>query len=244
MRVLGVDVGGSGIKAAPVDLVTGTLMTDRVRVLTPQPATPGAVAEEIATLQQLFEWEGAIGCGFPAVIRNGVARTAANIDPGWVGVDVGALFSRATACPVAVINDADAAGLAEMTFGAGQGEKGTVVMITIGTGLGSAIFRDGQLLPNAELGHLWLEGEVAEKYASDAARKRYDLSWKRWSKRFSQHLQQVERLFSPDLFILGGGTSKKHEKFLHLLEVETPIRLARLFNDAGIVGAALAASSA
>ncbi|PLX81230.1 MAG: polyphosphate glucokinase [Desulfuromonas sp.] len=242
MNVLGIDVGGSGIKAAPVDMLTGSLLADRVRVLTPQPATPGAVAEEISGLQQLFEWEGAIGCGFPAVIRNGVARTAANIDPSWVGADVAGLISRATGCPVSVINDADAAGLAEMTFGAGQGEKGTVVLITIGTGLGSAIFRDGKLLPNTELGHLWLKGEVAEKYASDATRKREDLSWERWAKRFSWHLQQVERLFSPDLFILGGGTSKKHEKFLHLLEVDTPIRMARLFNDAGIVGAALATS--
>lgn len=240
MDVLGIDVGGSGIKAAPVDLVRGVLLTERIRVKTPQPATPAAVAAAVAGIVGQCGWNGPIGCGFPAVIRNGVALTAANVDPAWIGTDVRTLLSEATGCPVGVVNDADAAGLAEMRYGAGRGQAGTVILVTIGTGLGSAIFRDGILLPNTEMGHLYLEDKLAEHYASDAARKLKNLSWQQWARRFDKHLHQLERLFWPDLFILGGGTSKKHESFLPLLTVKTPVVIAEHFNDAGIVGAALA----
>lgn len=240
MEVLGIDIGGTGIKAAPVDLNKGVLLTERIRVKTPQPATPAAVAAAVAGVVAQCNWTGPIGCGFPAAIRNGMALTAANIDPSWVGTDVQALLTQATGCPVGVINDADAAGLAEMRFGAGRGQSGTVILVTIGTGLGSAIFLNGELLPNTEMGHLYLEAKVAEHYASDAARKRKNLSWEKWARRFDKHLHQLERLFWPDLFILGGGTSKKHDQFLSLLTVNTPVAIAEHFNDAGILGAALA----
>ncbi len=240
MEVLGIDIGGSGIKAAPVDTKTGELLTPRWRIPTPEPSKPQKIAQVIAQLVQHFEWQGAVGCGFPSVMRSGTALTAANIHKKWVGADAEALFSEVTGLPVKVVNDADAAGLAEMTFGAGSEHQGVVMIITIGTGLGTALFTNGHLLPNTELGHLEMNGRDAELQASDAARKREKLSWKRWAKRFDQYLCTLESLFWPDLFILGGGVSKQFEKFAPYLTVQAQITPASMLNEAGIVGAALA----
>lgn len=242
-EILGIDIGGSGIKGAPVDVDSGNLLAPRFRVLTPDPAKPRPVAEKLGEIAQHFGWNGPIGCGFPAVVHNGVVRSAANIHNKWIGVDARALFAEYCSGAITVINDADAAGLAEMTFGAGQGRNGVVLVITIGTGLGSALFIDGHLLPNTELGHIEIDGEDAEKGASDAARQREGLSWKRWGKRFNKYLNTLDYLFSPDLIILGGGISKDHEKFMPLLDVRAEVQPAKLLNEAGIIGAALAARS-
>ena len=240
MEVLGIDIGGSGIKAAPVNIMTGELLAPRWRIPTPEPSKPQKIAQVIQQLAQHFEWKGAIGCGFPAVMRSGTALTAANIHKKWVGADAEALFSEITGLPVKVVNDADAAGLAEMTFGAGREHGGVVMMITIGTGLGTALFTHGHLVPNTELGHLEMNGRDAELQASDAARKLEKLSWKRWAKRFDQYLNTLERLFWPDLFILGGGVSKQFEKFAPYLSVQAQVTPATMLNEAGIIGAALA----
>jgi polyphosphate glucokinase len=210
MEVLGIDIGGTGIKGAPVDTSTGELLAPRWRIPTPEPSKPQKIAQVIFEMVQHFEWQGPVGCGFPAVIRSGTALTAANIHKKWVGADAAALFSDAVGCPVRVVNDADAAGLAEMTFGAGRGQPGVVMMVTIGAGLGSALFTQGLLVPNTEMGHLEMNGRDAELQASDAARRREKLSWKRWAKRFDQFLSTLEGLFWPDLFILGGGVSKQY----------------------------------
>ena len=241
MDILGIDIGGSGIKGAPVDLNQGVLAAERLRIATPQPATPDAVADTVGRIIRHFNWTGPVGCGLPSVVQNGVARTAANIDSSWIGTDVRTLLSQRTGCPITVINDADAAGIAEMRFGAGRGRNGTILMVTVGTGLGTALFRDGTLVPNTELGHLLLNGKVAEKYASAAAREDLGLSYKTWAKRLDLYLHQLQSLFWPDLFILGGGISKKHEKFFPFLTIETEFLPAVLRNQAGIVGAALAA---
>ena len=241
MQILGIDIGGTGIKGAPVETDTGMLLVERYRLTTPDGARPGPVAAVVKEVATQFYWHGPIGCGFPAVIRDGVAESAANIHPKWIGTNVAQLFSEATECPVYVVNDADAAGLAEVTFGAGRGVKGVVLMITIGTGLGSALFIDGKLVPNTELGHIEVECDEAEAIASDLVRKEQDLSWKKWAKRFDKYLNTIENLFSPDLVILGGGAIKKQDQFLPLLTVHTKIVPAVLGNDAGIVGAALAA---
>lgn len=241
MDILGIDIGGSGIKGAPVDLNQGVLAAERLRIATPQPATPDAVADTVGRIIRHFNWTGPVGCGLPSVVQNGVARTAANIDSSWIGTDVRALLSQRTGCPVTVINDADAAGIAEMRFGAGRGRNGTILMVTVGTGLGTALFRDGTLVPNTELGHLLLNGKVAEKYASAATREDLGLSYETWAKRLDLYLHQLQSLFWPDLFILGGGISKKHEKFFPFLTIETEFLPAVLRNQAGIVGAALAA---
>ncbi len=241
MQILGIDIGGTGIKGAPVETDTGMLLVERYRLTTPDGARPGPVAAVVKEVATQFYWHGPIGCGFPAVIRNGVAESAANIHPKWIGTNVAQLFSEATECPVYVVNDADAAGLAEVTFGAGRGVKGVVLMITIGTGLGSALFIDGNLVPNTELGHIEVECDEAEAIASDLVRKEQELSWKKWAKRFDKYLNTLEDLFSPDLVILGGGAIKKQDQFLPLLTVHTKIVPAVLGNDAGIVGAALAA---
>ncbi|HEY5668656.1 MAG TPA: ROK family protein [Anaerolineales bacterium] len=240
-EILGIDIGGTGIKGAPVDVENGSLLAPRFRLLTPSPSKPKPMAETVAEIARHFAWTGPIGCGFPALVQAGVVRSAANIHKKWIGVDAQALFADVTGCPVIVLNDADAAGLAEMTFGAGRGRNGVVMIITIGTGLGTALFLDGQLVPNTELGHIEIGGQDAELRASDAARQRDKLSWKRWAKRFNKYLNTLERLFSPDLFILGGGASKKHEKFIPLLSVRAEILPAQLLNEAGIIGAALAA---
>lgn len=243
MHVLGIDIGGTGIKGAPVDITTGALLQERYRVLTPQPATPAAVAEVVAEVARHFAWTGPVGCTFPAVVRGGVALTAANVDAAWVGTDAAALFARATGCPVVVLNDADAAGLAEMSFGAGQGRRGVVLLLTFGTGIGSALFTDGVLVPNTELGHLEVDGKEAEERASDRVRQRKELGFKRWSRRVNRVLGELEALLSPDLFILGGGVSKDYAEFGPHLRARAEIVPARLLNQAGIVGAALAASA-
>lgn len=239
----GVDIGGTGIKAAPVDVRTGELQSARVRVETPHPSTPAAVAGVVAQLVHDAKWTGEVGAAFPAVIKDGVARTAANVDPSWLGTDVSATLRDATGCDVYAVNDADAAGVAEMHFGAGRGQRGVVVLATLGTGIGSAVFLHGQLVPNTELGHLEVDGHDAEKKASEIARERDELSWKKWSKRLSRYLNVLENLLWPDLIILGGGGSKKADKFLHLLEVRTKVVPATLRNEAGIVGAALVAAA-
>ena len=240
MSVLGIDIGGSGIKGAPVDLVEGRLTVARHKVLTPQPATPEAVMASVVALAGQFEGATRVGVAVPAVVMHGVTRTAANIDPAWIGCDIGRLLNDALERPVVVLNDADAAGMAEMRFGAGQQHRGTVVMLTLGTGIGSAVFVDGVLLPNTEFGHLEIRGKTAEQRAAAQVRKVERLSWKQWALRLSEVLVAVERLVWPDLFIVGGGISRRHDKFLPLLECVTPVVGAALGNDAGIVGAALA----
>jgi len=241
MQILGIDIGGTGIKGAPVETDTGVLLAERYRLLTPEGAKPDPVAAIVKEVTAQFEWHAPVGCGFPAVIRNGVAESAANISQRWIGTNVAQLFSKATQCPVYVLNDADAAGLAEVTFGAGKGVKGVILMINIWTGLGSALFINGILVPNTELGHIEVECDDAETLASDEVRKEQDLSWKKWAKRLDKYLLSLEKLFSPDLMILGGGVVKKQDQFLPLITVHTKVVPAALANDAGIVGAALAA---
>jgi polyphosphate glucokinase len=241
MEILGVDIGGSGIKGSPVDTEAGHMLGERFRIPTPEGAKPRDVAEVVAEVARHFDWKGPIGAGFPAVIQHGVARTAANVDKSWIGTDAASLLSSATGCPVRVLNDADAAGTAEMRFGAGSGHDGVVFIVTIGTGLGTALFSDGVLVPNTELGHIEMDCQDAEWQASDAARKRDDLKWREWAVRFDRYLRRIDALFWPDLFILGGGASQKMRKFEDLLTVDTEIVPAQLRNQAGIVGAAVAA---
>jgi polyphosphate glucokinase len=241
MEVLGIDIGGSGIKGAPVDTDTGALLTPRYRLLTPSPAKPRPVAETVAKIAKNFSWKGSLGIGFPGVVRKGVTLTAANIHEDWVGLNAAKFIKKATGRKSCIINDADAAGLAEMAFGAGKGRQGVVLLVTIGTGLGTAIFTDGHLVPNSEFGHLEMNGEEAEWLASDAARKRENLSWKKWGRQFNQYLQKMERLIWPDLIILGGGISKKHELFTPYINVQAEVLPAQMLNEAGIIGAAVGA---
>ncbi len=240
MQILGIDIGGSGIKGAIVDTVTGEMLTERHRIETPKPATPIQVAETIKKLVDFFEWKGQIGCGFPAVIQHGVVRTASNIDKSWIGVNAKELFKEYTGNDYQIVNDADAAGLAEMNFGAGKDKLGVVVVITVGTGIGSSIFTDGVLLPNTEFGHIIVKEQVGEKYASDATRKKEELKWDKWGKRFNEYLERIEFLLWPDVIIVGGGASKKFEKFSKELKTKAEIMPALLENNAGIVGAACA----
>lgn len=240
MQVLGIDIGGSGIKGAPVDTDSGEFLAERVRIPTPEPSHPLAVARAVEELRQQFEWRAPIGCTVPGVVQHGVVKTAANIDPAWIETDAVRLFNEITGCPIAVLNDADAAGMAEMQFGAGRGRSGVVIIITIGTGIGTALFTNGRLVPNTELGHLEIRGKDAERRASDAARKRKNLTWEEWAGRFNEYLSHIERLFWPDLIILGGGGSKKYELFRAFLTTRAEMIPALLRNDAGIVGAALA----
>ncbi len=241
MQVLGIDVGGSGIKGAPVDTETGELLAERIRFKTPRNAEPQPIADVVNEIARSFKWNGPIGIGFPAPIKSGIAMMAANISPKWIGTNADDLFTRITGCDCTMINDADAAGLAEMKFGAGRGQPGTVIMLTLGTGIGTAIFYRGNLLPNTEFGHLDMRGRDAEHRTSDAARQRDELTWKKFAKRLTRYLKEMEKLFWPDLFIVGGGISKDSEKYLPLLKIQTPIIPAQLLNQAGIVGAALAA---
>ncbi|MGP3982565.1 polyphosphate--glucose phosphotransferase [Streptomyces sp. KR80] len=243
MDVFGVDIGGSGVKGAPVDLDRGALTEQRHKVLTPHPATPDAVADRVREVVGHFGWSGPVGVTFPGVVTRGTTRTAANVDSGWVGLDArGLLGERLGGLPVTVVNDADAAGMAEMSFGAGRGRGGTVILLTLGTGIGSAVFTDGRLVPNTELGHLELDGHDAEKRASTKARDDEELSWPHWARRLQKYLAHVEMLFSPELFIVGGGVSRKAEKFLPLIEgIRAELVPAELQNNAGIVGAAMAA---
>ena len=239
MQVLGIDVGGSGIKGAPVDTDTGQLLGERLRIKTPNGAEPEPIAKVVKEIARSFKWNGLIGIGFPAPIKNSVAMMAANISQKWVGVNADDLFTKITGCNCTMINDADAAGLAEMKFGAGRGQMGTVILLTLGTGIGSAIFHQGKLLPNTEFGHMEMKGKDAEWRASDAARQREDLPWKKYAKRLDKYLAAMQKLFWPDLFIIGGGISKDSEKFLPLLTIDTKVVPAQLLNEAGIVGAAL-----
>ncbi|MEV5505847.1 polyphosphate--glucose phosphotransferase [Streptomyces orinoci] len=245
MDVFGVDIGGSGIKGAPVDLTHGELAGERFKVLTPQPSTPEAVAGRVKEVVDHFGWSGPVGVTFPGVVVQGTTRTAANVDRQWIGTDAEALLAGRLGVPVTVLNDADAAGLAEITYGAGRGRKGTVIVLTFGTGIGSAVFTGGRLVPNTELGHLELNGHDAETRASSRAKEEGDLSWPRWARRVQRYLAHVERLFSPELFIIGGGVSRKADKFLPLIEgISAEVVPAQLENTAGIVGAAMAASAA
>lgn len=243
-KMLGIDIGGTGIKGAPVDTDTGQLVADRHRIVTPHPATPEAVAKVVGEVAAFFNWKGPAGATFPAVIKNGVAYTAANVDKSWIGTDAGKLFTEAIGAPVTVLNDADAAGIAEMEFGAGKGVRGVVIMVTLGTGIGCAVFLDGKLMPNTELGHLKMGTKDAERIAAESVREAKKLSWKQWAKRLDAYFQYLEALFSPDLIIVGGGVSKKSEKFLPLISTRVDIVPAQLLNEAGIVGAAVAAASA
>lgn len=237
----GIDVGGTGMKAAPVDLATGALHRDRYRIDTPQPASPESMAQVVKELVAHFEWAGPIGLAMPTVVRHGFVRSAANIDKSWIGVDADALFSAATGCDVAVLNDADAAGVAEMTFGAGRGRDGVVIMLTFGTGIGSGLFVDGHLVPNTELGHIQLDGHDAESRAAASARKRDDLSWEHWAVLVNRYIAELVKLFSPELIIVGGGASKRAESWVPLLDVDVEVAVASMVNNAGIVGAALMA---
>lgn len=241
---LGVDIGGSGIKSALVDVSDGTLVSERVRVDTPQPATPESVTEEYAGMVAAYDYSGPVGVGFPSVIRNGIVETANNIDKRWVGQKVSDLLSGATGLETTVINDADAAGLAEISFGAAVAAPGLVLMITFGTGIGAGMIVDGRLVPNLELGQLELEGHrPAETFFSAKARRRDDLDWDAWGDRANRFLLHVNDVFSPDLIVLGGGLTKHWELFAHALDERLPVTPAEMGNDAGLVGAALAASS-
>jgi polyphosphate glucokinase len=239
MKVLGIDIGGSGIKGAPVDTQRGTLLAERHRIPTPQPATPAAVARVVGEVARHFRWRGPIGCAFPAVIKNGVVQTAANVDESWIGVNGAKLFSRSTKCPVLLLNDADAAGVAEVQFGRGKGHKGVLLLLTLGTGIGSALFVNGVLVPNTELGHAEVDGKDAEKRGSEQAKKKHGLSWKDWAKEVNKVLATMETLLSPDRIILGGGVSAKYDHYMKYLKSRAEIVPAKLENDAGIVGAAL-----
>jgi polyphosphate glucokinase len=237
--ILGIDVGASGIKGALVDLESGKLHGERFRVPTPQPSTPDAMASAVAEILEFFDYKGVVGCGFPSIVKNGVCFSAANIDASWIGTNIETVFGKASGARVYATNDADAAGIAEMRYGVGKGEQGLVILITIGTGLGTALFWRGAMIPNTELGHvLWKNGRSAEQYCSSGARERLKISRKDWADRFNEYLQHLERLFSPDLFILGGGESKFFETYKEQLQTQARIVPARLLNNAGIIGAA------
>ncbi len=239
---LGIDVGGSGIKGAPVDLDTGEFAADRVRIATPRPATPEAVCDVIAEVVDSFEdvrGDSPIGVTVPGVVTHGVVRSAANIDDAWIGFDAATMLRERLGHPVVVVNDADAAGVAEMHYGAARGqEEGLVVLTTLGTGIGTALITEGVLVPNSELGHIEVDGHDAESRAADSAREREDLSWEEWAARLHRYYRALEDLLWPDLFVVGGGVSKKAEKYLPLLDIRTPIVAAQLLNKAGIIGAA------
>ena len=238
----GIDIGGSGMKAAPVDLATGTLTAERHKILTPRPATPEAMAPVVAELVRHFDWSGPIGVTFPGVVRHGVVHSAANVDKAWLDTDADELFTKEVGTDVHVVNDADAAGLAEVRYGAGRDRRGVVLVLTFGTGIGSGLFVDGVLVPNTELGHIEVDGHDAESRAAASVREREDLSWRDWAKRVQRYLEAVVKLLSPELIIVGGGASRKADKWVPHLDVGTEIVPAALENEAGIVGAALLTS--
>ena len=243
MEILGIDIGGSGIKGAIVDTEKGNLITERHRITTPKPATPEKVANAIQKMIRHFNWTGEVGCGFPTPLKHGKCLTGGNLHESWKGVQVDALFTEKTGNEYSVVNDADAAGLAEISFGAGKGKKGTVIMITLGTGIGSGVFLDGKLLPNTELGHvLYKNGKIFEKYAADSVRKNENLTRKEWGKRLHKYFKHINLILSPDLVIVGGGASKKLGKFVNHINIDTPIVAAEAENEAGIIGAAMAAN--
>ncbi len=241
---VGVDIGGTGIKSAPVDLESGTLAAERIRILTPNPSTPDAVAAAVKEVLDEVNVPGPVGVTMPSVVTDGMIRTAANIDKSWIGVNAVHLLVQATGRAIAVMNDADAAGVAEMRYGSGVGRTGTVVMVTLGTGIGSAVFVNGTLVPNTELGHIHLHHGEAEDWAAESVRERDDLSWKEYAERLDDYLNLLQRLFWPELIIIGGGGSKKADRFLSLLNVGTEVVQARMQNEAGIIGAAMLAPSA
>ena len=242
MEILGIDVGGSGIKGAIVNMETGEMITERFRIPTPKSRKPKPMAEVVAKIVEHFNYKGPIGCGFPTVIKKGICKTPGNLHKKWAGVNVNELFSEATGLPVTVVNDADAAGYASMNYGVGKGKDGLVAMITIGTGLGSGVFFNGELLPNYELGQIpYKKYDKIELWAAASAKEREDLSYKKWGKRFNVFLELVELIISPDLIILGGGTSKNWKQFKDYINIETPVIPAELQNHAGIIGAAAAA---
>ena len=244
-RAFGIDFGGTGIKGAPVDLGTGDFAAERVRVKTPAVSTPAAVAEVfVELLSQFPDSDGPVGVTVPGVVRHGIVRSAANIDDSWIGTDADRVFTEATGRDVHVVNDADAAGLAEVRYGAAAGRKGVIIVTTLGTGIGSALINDGVLVPNTELGHLEIDGHDAETRAANSARERDELSWEKWAKRLTKYYRTLENLFSPDLILVGGGVSKESDQFLPLIDIDTEIIPATLLNKAGVVGAALYASEA
>lgn len=240
MNILGIDIGGTGIKGAPVNTDTGELLAERFRIPTPRPALPNAVADVVQQVAAHFHYSGPAGVTFPAIVKKGIIHTAANVDESWLHVDAAALFSAHLGGETTVVNDADAAGIAEMRFGSGKDRHGTVIMLTFGTGIGSAVFHDGELLPNTEFGHLQIRGKDAERRCSERVREEKNMSFKKWAKIVSEYLETLEKLFSPELFIIGGGVSRKAEKFLPLLTAKTDVMIqpAKMQNEAGIIGAA------
>lgn len=241
MKVLGIDVGGTGIKGAPINLKKQKYMAERHRIDTPRPATPEAIGKTVKEIVDHFNWDGPIGVGFPTVMINGCAVQHSNLNPAWQGVQVDDVFREATGLPVTVINDADAAGLAEMKYGVGKGKKGLVITLTLGTGLGSGLFYNGKLVPNFELGQLVYKGSIIEKFASRAVRRELDLSFDEWGERLDIFLNRITNFCSPELFIIGGGASKYFDEFAHKFTVDVPILPAQMQNRSGIIGAAEAA---
>lgn len=238
--MLGIDIGATGTKGAIIDLKKGELITERTKLATPKPSTPDAVAETVVELIKQIGYDGkVVGCGFPAIIKNGVCHSAANIHESWKGTDVAKLLSKATGKKIHVTNDADAAGISEMKYGVGKGVKGSVLLITIGSGLGSALFTDGKLVRNTEFGHIPLHGDIAEKYVSNLTRKALNMPWDEFGRRFNEFLHLVDRLLSPNLIILGGGISQRYELFSEYIKIDTEVKTAQMFNHAGIIGAAL-----
>ncbi len=241
MEILGIDIGGSAIKGAPVDVITGKLQSQRYRIETPQRYKPQVIANYVYEIVKHFNWKGPVGCGFPAAIKDGIVLNASNIHKSWIGKDAKRLFEKSCGCPVNVLNDADAACLAEVKFGAGKDFNGLIFLVTIGTGIGTAIFYNGTLIPNTELGHIEIKGKDAEKFASVSAKKKKNLSMKKWISRFNKFLVRINKLFYPDLIILGGGISKNLEGYLDCFTVSTKVVTAKLKNEAGIIGAAISA---
>jgi polyphosphate glucokinase len=244
MIVMGIDIGGSGIKGGLVDVEKGEMTTERYKLLTPEGGKPDDVAAVVKKIVRKFNWNGPIGCGFPSVVIDGVIHTAANVDKGWIGMDADALLEKETGCSVRMANDADVAGIAEMRFGVGKGQSGVVIMLTLGTGIGTAIFSYGVLVPNIELGHLTIRGKDAEARASSGVRKKKQLTYEEWSERLQEYLDELERLFWPNLFIIGGGVSRKSELFFPFLKTRARLEAAQMHNNAGIIGAALYGSEA
>lgn len=242
MKVLGIDIGGSGIKGAPVDAANGIQLEDRRRLATPDPSTPDAVVHELVKIVEYFEWSGPIGVTMPSIVEKGVVWSAANIDDGWIGMNAAELFADATGLDVAVLNDADAAGIAEVRFGVGRGRDGLIIMLTFGTGIGSALLIDGRLVPNSELGHIEFRGDEAEHWAAGRNFEDEDLTFEEWGDRVNAYLNYLDRLFWPSLFVIGGGISKRFDRFGDRLDVRPEVLPALMRNNAGIVGAAMAAA--
>ena len=236
--ILGVDVGGTGVKGGLVDVSTGEMVSERFRIKTPKPATTQAVTEAFCEIVKHFDWKGDIGVGFPSVICNGVAKTAANIDKDWIDENIETVLGNASGCKIYALNDADAAGIAELYFGAADGQEGLTIMLTLGTGIGSAVFMDGVLMPNTEFGHLNIDDLIAEKYCSDAVRKKSGMTWEEYGKHLNRYIKHLDRVFSPNLIVLGGGGSKEFASYKDFLKSPVKVTTAQMLNNAGIVGAA------